>query len=120
MEKDQTYLQELSRHGCFTTSLRTKSKKLDLTFLYCNSSNFLISDIDSHLPPDKSQIIEFKVLNIGSGDCTYLYEEDTCLLNFQYFVRPLLFQYYYGITYCPNYTTTVNIMDMYTSIFTLS
>lgn len=31
MEKDQTYLQELSRHGCFTTSLRTKSKKLDLT-----------------------------------------------------------------------------------------
>jgi len=30
MEKDQTYLQELSRHGCFTTSLRTKSKKLDL------------------------------------------------------------------------------------------
>jgi len=39
MEKDQTYLQELSRHGCSATSLRTKSKKLDLNNVSIKNDN---------------------------------------------------------------------------------
>lgn len=80
----------------------------------------LVSEINNYLQPQESQLFIFKVFNIASGDCTYHYSNNTCLLNFQYFIKPLIYQYYYGITYCPNYTTTVNIIDMYTSIFTIS
>jgi hypothetical protein len=91
-----------------------------LQFYYCNSSNLLMSDIKLYLEPNNKEKFNFKVVNIASGDCTYFYSINSCLLNFQYFINPLAYQYYYGITYCNNYKTTVDILNMYSAIFTIS
>ena len=90
-----------------------------LKYNYCNSTNLLTSKVDLYLDNNTSQNFNFKVLNIASGDCTY-YVDENCSINFQYFVKPATSQFYYGITPCSNYNTYINVLDMYTSIFTLS
>lgn len=87
-------------------------------FDYCQTNNLLINDINPIL--NNNQSFQFVFVNIASGDCTYHYKNDSCVLNFQYFVDPLVYQYYYGIFNCPYYQARIKIIDMYNVVFIVS
>lgn len=83
----------------------------EFEFVRCNTTNKILNKIDPYLDVDQKFYI--KSFSIGSGSCTYQYNNQ--LLDFQWYVD--LYHFRYGITNHDDLYTNIKIINKYKAKF---